>query len=230
MKDNSLETLLTSACDFNGIALTSPMKQQCITFLHLLNKWNRLFNLTALSQPKEMIYLHLMDSLVVAPHLKGNDCLDVGSGAGFPGIPLAIFEPHRRWVLIDKNGKKVRFLTQAIAELKLSNVSVYPFRAQDFNLSSSFVKVPSLIPSLGFDTIISRALGSLEFFVESTQHLLSPEGIWVAMKGLLPTEEMKNLPPYSVVEKIEKLNLKNLSVNRHVICIRKMSDENNRYH
>jgi 16S rRNA (guanine527-N7)-methyltransferase len=113
---------LQTALKKNSLALSDHEQQQLLTFLELIKRWNKVFNLTAITNTEDMIYLHLIDSLVIQPYLKGQRMLDVGTGAGLPGIPLAIIQPAQHWVLLDKNSKKTRFLTQVIAELGLKNV------------------------------------------------------------------------------------------------------------
>src|SRR3990167_513763 len=156
--------LLSEALSINGLAITEKAKGQLNAYLMLLKAWNRVFNLTAITKPRDMVYLHIVDSLIVNPYLQGNNILDVGSGAGLPGIPLAIINPKKNWVLLDKNSKKTRFLTQSIAELQLTNVKIVQKRMEDFHTA------------VCFDTILSRALSSLAGFIKATEHLLCQNG------------------------------------------------------
>jgi 16S rRNA (guanine527-N7)-methyltransferase len=176
-------------------------------YLELLTTWNRVFNLTSLEQPHDLIYLHLIDSLIIAPYVRGQHCLDVGSGAGLPGIPLALFHPEQHWVLLDKNSKKTRFLTQVAAELKLSNVEIVHSRSEDFH------------PGPSFDNILCRALGSLSLFVETTEHMLKNTGQWIAMKAKYPKEELQALPHRFRLQEAIPIKINGLHLERHLIML-----------
>jgi 16S rRNA (guanine527-N7)-methyltransferase len=154
-----------------------------LVYLAMLVKWNKAFNLTAVRTPAEMVSRHLLDSLAVVPHLHGQCIIDVGSGAGLPGIPLALAFPQREFVLLDSNSKKTRFLTQLRAELGLANLSVVHSRVEDYR------------PSPGFDCVISRAYASIADILSSSGHLLIEGGEFLAMKGGLPEQELMALPP-----------------------------------
>lgn len=151
----------------------------CLAYLHLLLKWNKAFNLTAVTEPKKMVSYLLLDSLSLLPWLDDkNNILDVGTGAGLPGIPLAIFKPNVHWVLCDSNGKKTRFIQQACAELGLKNITVENKRIEDYHYSKSF------------DVILSKAYASLSDFVQSTQHLCSEKTLLITLKsGLADVEK-----------------------------------------
>lgn len=158
-------------------------------YLFLLQKWNAAYNLTAIRDIEGMIEKHLLDSLAVLPWLRGNTVLDVGSGAGLPGIPLAIANPKRDFVLLDSNGKKTRFLQEVKRQLQLKNVEIVQFRAENYH------------PARAFDTVVSRAFSSIEQMIYWTQHLISNHGLWLAMKGRFPEEELHELQyPYQVVD------------------------------
>ena len=206
---NNLTELLTTALKENQLSLTDDAVQKLVRYLELLIQWNQVFNLTAITAPRDMVYLHIIDSLIVQPHLHGKHMLDVGTGAGLPGIPLAIANPDQQWVLLDKNSKKTRFLTQTIAELNLKNVSAVHNRSEDFH------------PAHCFDSILSRAFGTIEMFMETTNHLLCTNGIWIAMKGKYPEEELSILSDRNLTETMTRLSIKGIDVERHVICLRK---------
>jgi 16S rRNA (guanine527-N7)-methyltransferase len=159
------------------IDLSARQQQQMLEYLQLLAKWNRVFNLTAIREPGEMVSRQLLDSLSILPWVKGARVLDVGTGAGLPGIPLAISLPEVAFTLLDSNGKKTRFVQQAAAQLGLKNVEVINAR------------IESLRDECGFDVITSRAFASLHDFIASTRHLLAAEGCWLAMKGQKDREE-----------------------------------------
>jgi len=199
--------LLTTALLNNNHSLTNVARDKLTRYLELLLTWNRAFNLTSITEPTEMVDLHIMDSLAVAPFLQGQRALDVGSGAGLPGIPLAIVYPDMEWTLLDKNGKKTRFLTQVIAELDLKNIQVAHHRCEDFK------------PANCFTSILSRAFGTLALFVETTEHLLCPNGIFIAMKGKYPQEELTELPSRFVTQHVTRLEIKGIMAERHIVCI-----------
>ena len=203
---SDFRSLLVQALQENQLHLNESAIQQLIRYLELIQTWNRVFNLTTITNPRDMVYLHLIDSLAVQPFLHGNRLLDVGSGAGLPGIPLAIANPNQTWVLLDKNNKKTRFMTQVIAELGLSNAEAIHSRCEDFH------------PSLCFDSILSRAFGTLRLFAESTAHLLCKQGKFIAMKGKVPHDEINDLPAHFLLQNVVRLDIKGIEIERHVIC------------
>ncbi len=203
----NVASLLTTALKQNNMELTAAEQEQLIAYLNLMVKWNKVFNLTNIIEPKEMVYLHLIDSLAVQPFLHGSRMLDVGTGAGLPGIPLAILNPEQHWALLDKNGKKTRFLTQAAAELGLKNIEVINSRSEDFHTASCF------------DSILSRALGTMRMFAETTEHLLCPNGKLIAMKGKYPHDELNDLPAAFRVEDITRLEIKGIDIERHIVRV-----------
>ena len=150
-------------------------------YLHLLDKWNHAYNLTAIRSIEEMVNRHILDSLAILPWVKGPYVLDVGSGAGLPGIPLAIARSDLSIVLLDSNGKKTRFLQEVKRMLSLSNVDIVQNRVENYH------------PSRGFDTVTSRAFSELSQMINWTQHLIAKDGIWLAMKGRYPQDELTNL-------------------------------------
>lgn len=204
-----LEKLLSQALTLNNLTVATETQQKLIRYLEMMLRWNKVFNLTAITDPREMVYLHLIDSLLMQPYLHGKHMLDVGSGAGLPGIPLAIMNPETTWVLVDKNNKKTTFLTQVCAELNLTNITPVHQRSEDFKTSPCF------------DTILSRAYGTLRMFVETTSHLLCPNGLLVAMKGKVPQDELHDIPTGFSVLETDELAIKGIQVERHVICLQK---------
>lgn len=147
-------------------------------YLFLLNKWNIAYNLTAVRNLESMVTKHILDSLAVLPWIKGNRILDVGTGAGLPGIPLAMAQPEYQFVLLDSNGKKIRFLNEVKRQLNLDNIEIVQIRVENYH------------PAQGFDTVTSRAFSSLEQMIHWTQHLIAKGGIWLAMKGRFPGTEL----------------------------------------
>ena len=187
-----------------GIPLDADMQGKLLDYLALLNKWNRVYNLTAIRDPKQMVSYHLLDSLAVLPHLWAGRWLDVGCGAGLPGLVLAVAQPDWQFVLLDSNSKKTSFVQQAVIELGLQNVSVYCARVQEWQ------------PTERFDGIISRAFSGLSEFLRSTRHLLAPHGGWVAMKGVLQ-QELAELPGGCRVERVIPLRVPGLNVARSLV-------------
>ncbi|UJS25872.1 16S rRNA (guanine(527)-N(7))-methyltransferase RsmG [Thiothrix winogradskyi] len=180
-------------------------KQLLNRYLQLLQRWNKVYNLTAVRDPAEMQSLHIADSLSVAPYLRGTTCLDVGSGAGLPGIPLAIIQPQRQFTLLDTNGKKTRFMQQAVLELGLSNVTVIQTRVESWQ------------PVRCFDAIISRAFASLQDFVTFTGKHACENGILYAMKGRYPDSELAELPSGWQVMAQHTLHVPDLDAERHLL-------------
>lgn len=165
-----------------GLSLDDAVQDKLIAYVRLLNKWNRIYNLTAVRDPLQMVIRHLLDSLAVVPYLTGQRIIDVGSGAGLPGIPLALAMPEREFVLLDSNSKKTRFLIQAKAELELQNVAVVHSRVEDYR------------PDHPFDTVITRAFASVADILTGSRHLMAPAGEVLAMKGAVPEGELEALP------------------------------------
>lgn len=152
-----------------------------LEYLALMDTWNRAYNLTAILLPEERVSLHILDSLAILPWVKGGRIIDVGTGAGLPGIPLAIARPDDAFVLLDSNGKKTRFLYEVTRVLGLKNVEIINMRAEQYR------------PEQGFDTVMSRAFSELKQMFTWTQHLVAPKGIWLAMKGRYPAEELSQI-------------------------------------
>lgn len=194
-----------------GQTLPSGAEQKLLSFLELLRHWNRTINLTAVREIDDMVAAHLLDSLAIRPWLAGERILDVGSGAGLPGIPLAIVEPHRSFVLLDSAAKRCRFLTQAVVELGLANVRVENRRVEDYLVSSD--EGPS------FSTITARAFSSLDKFVAAAGHLLDDQGSLLAMKGKMPRDELNELPDGWRLQHAEKLVIPGLAAERHLLIL-----------
>lgn len=207
---SQLAVILKKALVENGIEANDTQQSQWICYLEQLITWNKVYNLTSITNERDMVYLHIIDSLLVAPFIQGTHCLDVGSGAGLPGIPLAILHPEQHWTLLDKNNKKTRFMIQVSAELGLKNINVVHHRAEDFH------------PAIKFDSILSRAYGSLALFIETTEHALSSTGVLIAMKGKQPEDELKALPTHWIAEPPVPLTMKGMNIDRHIVCMRKL--------
>lgn len=193
-----------------GVALDATQRSQLAAYLALLARWNQTYNLTAIRDPQRMVTHHLLDALAVAPHLPGRAglrILDVGSGGGVPGIPLAIARPDAHVAMIDGNGKKVAFLTQAAIEIPLRNVESHAVRVEDY------------APAAPFDVVISRAFADLATFAEGGARHLAPGGVLLAMKGALPHDELATLPPRFVVRSAPALVVPGLDAERHLVVL-----------
>lgn len=191
-----------------AVNLDEQARGRLIAYLQLLERWNQAYNLTAVSDPFEMIHRHVLDSLTVLPYLRGERCLDVGSGAGLPGLVLAVARPGLSWVLLDSNAKKCRFLDHVRAALQLDNVRVERKRVEDFH------------PGACFSTIISRALSNLADFVSGAGHLLAPGGCLLAMKGRYPEQELSTLGKLGEQAEVVPVRLPGLEDGqRHLVIV-----------
>lgn len=195
-------------------SVSTRVEEKLQRYLALLSKWNRVYNLTAITETEQMITRHVLDSLAIAAPLDlllkckpGARILDTGSGAGLPGIPLAIARPAWQLTLLDSNSKKTAFIAQVAAEIGLSNVTIVTARAE------SFVATP-------FDIIVSRAFASLREFVNKTRTLLGPAGSWAAMKGGVPHGELRELPSDVECRDILRLQVPGLDAERHLLLLK----------
>ena len=184
-------------------ALAGPL----LAYLALLDRWNRTYNLTAIRDPREMVAKHLLDSLAMHPFAGDGALADLGTGAGLPGIPLAIADPGLQVTLVESNGKKARFLREAVRTLKLPNARVAEARIESLDMPGMF------------DAITARALATLPLILELGGHLLKPEGRLLAMKGAVPADEIAALPPGWQVARIAPLQVPGLSAERHLVVV-----------
>lgn len=202
-----VETDLREGLAALGIDPDERQLGQLLDYLALLERWNQAYNLTAVQDPREMVSRHLLDSLAVLPWLRGQRFVDLGTGAGLPGIPLAIFRPGLEFVLLDGNGKRIRFLFQVKAALGLGNVREVHSRAEDFR------------DEAGFDGLLSRAFSSLAEMITCSDHLRAPGGRFYALKGRYPGKELRELPkPYNVID-CRTLAVPGAAGERHLIEI-----------
>lgn len=178
LQDDPLKDHLLSGLEALNLELASGQITQLLAFIDLLHKWNKAYNLTAIRDPNAMIALHLLDSLAILPYLQGERIIDVGTGAGLPGLPLAICNQERYFVLLDSNGKKTRFVQQAVLELGIANVTVKHERAETYH------------PMDGFDTVVCRAFSDMPDIIAMTKHLMADQGCILAMKGQYPENEL----------------------------------------
>ena len=209
----NLATQLADGIVALGIELPHKTLAGLLQYLALVKKWSQVYNLTAIRNPEAMLSQHLFDSLVVLPHMVGPHVVDVGSGAGLPGIPLALVRPDWHVVLIESNHKKAVFLQQARIELGLKNVEVVAKRVENFQ------------PTEKFDTVISRAFSSLVVFVKLAGHLCregSRVGKIVAMKGACPQEDLAQFPAQFAIDKVCPVMVPGLEAKRHLVIIKRV--------
>lgn len=204
-----LATQLAAGLNALPLELTGAQQEKLLAYVALLAKWNKTYSLTAIREPERMVAHHLLDSLAPLPYLKGENVrvLDVGSGFGTPGIPLAIARPDWQLVLLDSNHKKTTFLRQALLELQLPNVTIVTERVESYR------------PEALFHIITSRAFSDLAEFVRLTRHLLAPGGQWAALKGVYPFEEIALLPALVKVSAVEKLSVPGVDAERHLVHV-----------
>jgi 16S rRNA (guanine527-N7)-methyltransferase len=193
------------------ITLSESQIEQQLALVGLLDKWNKAYNLTSVRNPKDMLTRHIMDSLAVRQYLQGQRFIDVGTGPGLPGLPLAIAEPDKEFVLLDSLGKRIRFIRQVCHELKLTNVTPVQARVEDYQNEKKF------------DGVISRAFASLNDMLSWCEHLPSDKGRFYALKGLYPQEELDELPANYKTESIEQINVPGIDASRHIVIISKRS-------
>jgi len=203
--DNSRDVLVTGLADL-GVSATERQIDLLLAFVRLIEKWNKTYNLTAIRNREEMLRLHILDSLAVLPFISGENIIDVGTGAGLPGIPLAIFMPDVQFTLLDSNAKKTRFVQQAVLELKLENVEVVHSRVEQLKRAGEF------------DAVLSRAFASLHDIMQWTDYLLQAEGVLIAMKGQKPVTELEQLER---VYSVESIVVPGIDAERCVVRINK---------
>ncbi|MFZ2542321.1 MAG: 16S rRNA (guanine(527)-N(7))-methyltransferase RsmG [Gallionella sp.] len=186
------------------IALSAEAQHRLLEYVALLHKWNKVYNLTAIRDPHQMVSSHLLDSLAVIPHLWAGRWLDVGCGAGLPGVVLAVAQPDWQFTLLDSNSKKTSFVQQAIIELGLRNIDVHCARAEEWQTMERF------------DGIISRAFTGLGEFISKTRHLMAPHGRWAAMKGIVE-QELASVPDECRLESVIQLQVPGLHATRSLV-------------
>ena len=189
-----------------GLSLSPLAVDQLQALLRLLAKWNRVYNLTSLREESDWVSHHLLDSLSIVGILPPGRLVDVGSGGGFPGLPIAISNPDREVVLLDSNSKKTAFLRQAVAETGLTNVAVETRRVEAFK------------PERGFDVVVSRAFSDLQTFINLAGHLCASGGTLLAMKGIFPEHELARIPAANV-EKVVRLEVPMIDAQRHAVFL-----------
>ncbi|GJH43423.1 16S rRNA (guanine(527)-N(7))-methyltransferase RsmG [Pasteurella canis] len=201
---DKLEILLKQT----ALSITDQQKVQLVKLVLLLHKWNKTYNLTSVRDPMDMLVKHILDSLVVSPHLQGNRFIDVGTGPGLPGLPLAIINPEKHFVLLDSLGKRISFIRNALRELRIINVEPVLSRVEDYQ------------PKQSFDGVLSRAFASLKDMTDLCQHLPNKQGYFYALKGIYNQEEVLQLDPKFTVEKVIELQVPTLVGERHLVIVK----------
>ncbi len=205
----ALHEKLTDLIAKSGLVVNKQQIDQLVAYVQLLDKWNKAYNLTSVRDPQEMLVKHILDSLMNGPHLNGENFIDVGTGPGLPGIPLAILYPERNFVLLDSLGKRITFLRQVVFQLNLKNVTPVQSRVEKY------------LPQTPFDGVLSRAFASLEDMINWCHHLIDEKGRFYALKGLYPTDELAALPENIELVNSVEINVPELEGERHLIELKK---------
>lgn len=191
-----------------SLSVSETQQSQLVQLVLLLNKWNQAYNLTSVRDPQAMLVRHIMDSVVVSPYLEGERIVDVGTGPGLPGLPLAILNPDKEFVLVDSLGKRINFIRQVVHQLGLENVTAVHSRVENYE------------PDQRFSSVVSRAFASLADMLGWCHHLPSAEGSFIALKGQLDEDELTAVPAEFTVESKVRLNVPELEAERHLVVIR----------
>ncbi|KZX70172.1 16S rRNA methyltransferase G [Vibrio sp. HI00D65] len=190
------------------LEVSEKQRRQLVGYVELLNKWNKAYNLTSVRDPLEMMVKHILDSIIVSTHLQGKRFIDVGTGPGLPGIPLSIMNPDCEFYLLDSLGKRIRFIKQVVHELSIDNVVPVQSRVEEFQ------------PEEKFDAVLSRAFASMTDMVEWCHHLPKEQsGVFLALKGQNPRDEIDLLPEWCSVTDIKALRVPELDGERHLVTL-----------
>lgn len=208
---DTLARQFTAGLTVLSLQATEQQRAQLLAFLAMLEKWNRAYNLSGIKTPQQMLSLHLLDSLSIARWLKGSMFIDIGTGPGLPGIPLAILFPECHFTLLDSNGKKIRFILQVVHDLQLQNIDVVQKRAEEYR------------PAHSYHGVISRAFASLQQMLLLSDHLVAEEGYFYAMKGQYPAQELSELPKNYKVVACRQIQVPGVDADRHLVEIIKVT-------
>ncbi|ANO31687.1 16S rRNA (guanine(527)-N(7))-methyltransferase [Vibrio breoganii] len=204
----SLHQQLQQLIAKTDLTVSDKQLDQLVGYVELLNKWNKAYNLTSVRNPSDMLVKHIMDSIVVSPHLDGKRFIDVGTGPGLPGIPLSIMNPDCEFFLLDSLGKRIRFIKQVVHELKIENVTPVLSRVEEFQ------------PEVKFDAVLSRAFASMTDMVNWCRHLPKEgTGVFYALKGQASQEEIEQLPEWCSVIQVKPLIVPELEGERHLVIL-----------
>ncbi|WP_334030650.1 16S rRNA (guanine(527)-N(7))-methyltransferase RsmG [Alteromonas sp. P256] len=204
-----LHCILASGLEALSLDLTDKQQQQLVEFVLLIDKWNKAYNLTSVRCPKQMMVKHILDSLAIVPHLTGENIIDVGTGPGLPGMPLAIAFPDKTFTLLDSLGKRVRFMTQCVHTLKLTNVTPVNSRVENH------------VGDKPYDIVLSRAFASLKDMLHWCEHLVDSDGQFLALKGQFPQSEIDEVSDHFQVVNTENITVPNLDGERHLVWLKK---------
>ena len=210
MSETSCEALLRSGVDKLQLDISEEKIQQLLSYHRLLLAWNKAYNLTAIRDSEQMVIRHLLDSLSVIPYIRENSVLDLGTGAGLPGLVLAIVYPDKNYQLLDSNGKKTRFINQVKIELELNNVTVAKSRAETYH------------PQPACQAVTSRAFATLSDSIALLTNLLLIDGRFYAMKGKFPEQELQDIPETYRLEDIQPIDVPYLDEERHLVTIKRL--------
>ena len=213
MLEVELLTVLKNSLKNCSLNISEQQQQQLIRYVLMMHKWNKTYNLTSVREPEKMVIKHIVDSIVVAPFLENTQYIDVGTGPGLPGIPLAIMCPDKHFILLDSLGKRVRFMKQVAHELNIANIHPVQSRVEEF------------VPLHKIDGVLSRAFASLKDMLHWCQHLVDSQGVFLALKGQLPLDELENLPSGFNLQETIKLDVPGLEGERHIVKIKKQSSD-----
>jgi 16S rRNA (guanine527-N7)-methyltransferase len=204
-----LQKVLIEGLTDSNIAVNKEQQEKLIDYVLMMNKWNKTYNLTSVRDPREMMIKHIIDSIIISPHITENTYIDVGTGPGLPGIPLAIMHPNKTFILLDSLGKRVRFMKQVAYELGIDNIQPVQARVEDFH------------STIRIDAVLSRAFASLKDMLHWCQHLVDSSGTFLALKGQLPQQEIEQLPDNFILRDVIELQIPKLEGDRHLIKIQK---------
>jgi 16S rRNA (guanine527-N7)-methyltransferase len=204
-----LHCILASGLEALSLNLTDNQQHQLVEFVLLIDKWNKAYNLTSVRCPKQMMVKHILDSLAIVPHLTGENIIDVGTGPGLPGMPLAIAFPDKTFTLLDSLGKRVRFMTQCVHTLKLTNVTPVNSRVENH------------VGDKPYDIVLSRAFASLKDMLHWCEHLVDSDGQFLALKGQFPQSEIDEVSDHFQVVNTENITVPNLDGERHLVWLKK---------
>ena len=202
-----LHCILASGLEALSLDLTDNQQHQLVEFVLLIDKWNKAYNLTSVRCPKQMMVKHILDSLAIVPHLTGENIIDVGTGPGLPGMPLAIAFPDKTFTLLDSLGKRVRFMTQCVHTLKLTNVTPVNSRVENH------------VGDKPYDIVLSRAFASLKDMLHWCEHLVDSDGQFLALKGQFPQSEIDEVSDHFQVVNTENITVPNLDGERHLVWL-----------
>ncbi|GGW96479.1 16S rRNA (guanine(527)-N(7))-methyltransferase RsmG [Alteromonas halophila] len=208
LKDR-LGEILDAGCKNLGVQLHDEQRSALVGYVLLMDKWNKAYNLTSVRDPQQMMVRHVLDSLSVAPHLRASQVIDVGTGPGLPGIPLAIMQPGTHFTLLDSLGKRVRFLKQCAYELQLENVT--PIQS----------RVEAHTPDTPYDVVLSRAFASLKDMLHWCAHLVDSKGQFLALKGQFPQSELDEVSNHFHIDDIINVDVPDQDGDRHLVFISK---------